>query len=173
MSEYQEYPDVMEHEGLVVGSLAQADKLLEKIKKRRRERDQYIEAAKARIAEFNLLISNELDACIRDTAPLLSALDLFLDTQEGKAAKTQLSLKLPSGKLVRKFPSWEYVYDNAGLLDYVKAHAPEYRKVEESVSWGELKKDLQVVDGQVLRKSTGELVEAISLQEKPARFDVE
>ena len=104
---------------------------------------------------------------------MLIKLNDYLDTAPAKITKTQMSLELPNGKLIRKLPKIDYQKNESELLKYVVNLAPEYLKIEQKVNWAEMKKDLQVVDGMVMRKSTGEIIDCISTIAKPATFDVD
>lgn len=110
--------------------------------------------------------------CQMETAGLLEALDRWLDTAPAKRGKTQLSLELPKGKVVRKFPTLEYVRDESALVQWAKENAPELVQVAETTRWGELKKELKVLHGQVIHQPTGEVLDCITAKENPGRVEV-
>jgi len=89
----------------------------------------------------------------------------YFDTLDGvKVDKTQISYKLPSGSLVLKRPSVEYVKDEEKILNYLTANDRfEFIKTNPKVDWGNLKKlgddELTKIDG-------------ITIQQKPASFNV-
>lgn len=157
----------------VIDSANKADWALEKIKEERARRDLFIQAAEQRIESLKAKIDEAKSKCDSKTSFLLIKLNDYLDTAPAKITKTQMSLELPNGKLIRKLPKIDYQKNESELLKYVVNLAPEYLKIEQKVNWAEMKKDLQVVDGMVMRKSTGEIIDCISTIEKPATFDVD
>ena len=48
----------------------------------------------------------------------------------------------------------------------------EYIKTEEKPAWGEYKKTLSIVDGQVIDTVTGEVVDIIKVEETAGVFEV-
>lgn len=92
--------------------------------------------------------------------------------------KTQLSYKLPGGKLVMKKPALVLEHDDEQLLPWLKQNRPAFVKTKESVDWAGLKKDL-LSDAAVdpayrgLVTDDGEIIPGISRVEKPAEFKVE
>lgn len=143
---------------------------ISKIKEERARRDLFIEAANAQIDRLKSQIADEKEKCNNRTAFLLLKLDLFLDDAPARETKTQLSLDLPAGKLVRKLSKTKFVRDDDKLIESLKDS--EYVERKPSIKWGELKKDLTVLDGIVMRKSTGEILDGITVEELPSEFDV-
>ena len=91
-------------------------------------------------------------------------------------AKTQWSVKLPAGKIVKKLPKVEYIMTNGGsvtsnksnesFIAEVKNVDSTLIKTKEEVDWNELKKRLATDDdGNVLVADTGEYIESLSAQE--------
>ncbi len=75
--------------------------------------------------------------------------------------------RLPSGEIIKKYPSPEFRRDNDKLLDWIKANnMNEYIEVKEAPKWGELKKTIQVVGNQVVTED-GEIVEGVEVVERP------
>ena len=90
-----------------------------------------------------------------------------IDDKFKKKTKTQEKYRLPSGEIVKKYPSPEYKRDNDKLLDWTKKNTPEYVEIKEIPKWAELKKVTTVVNGHVIHKETGEIVEGVELIERP------
>ena len=151
---------------------ATADWAIRQIKAERARRDIYINAAKEHIASLNDKITHMQEQCDKKTAFLLSRLNDNLDVLPVKKTKTQVSFDLPSGKLVRKNSYQSFERDDAKLMEYVHCSSPELIKIKEEIDWSSLKKDLDIVNGIVVRKSTGEVVTGVSVIEKPETFDV-
>lgn len=64
--------------------------------------------------------------------------------------------------------------DDDALLAYLKASGNEDMiQNTEKPKWGEFKKQLEIVGGQIVDKTTGELVEGVQIIEKPDTFTVD
>ena len=84
------------------------------------------------------------------------------------------TIKLPWATLKSKKQSQDYERDDAVLLEWVQANAPEFIKTEEpQVAWGDLKKAITVAGDKVLLKETGELINGLTPKELSVKFDVE
>lgn len=67
-----------------------------------------------------------------------------------------------SGTLTRKFGSRQIKQDDDKLLEFLKASGNlEYIETEEKPRWGDYKKRLEIMDGSVVDKETGEIVEGV------------
>lgn len=83
-----------------------------------------------------------------------------LDEDGMKETKTQIKYRLPSGELVKKFKSPEYKRDNKKLAEWLENNnMNEYIETKKQAKWGELKKVVEVVNGQVVTED-GELLKA-------------
>lgn len=97
-----------------------------------------------------------------------------LDEKDMKKTKTMLKYRLPSGELVKKFPGPQFKRDNNTLIKWLEENQMnEYIEVKKQAKWGELKKITDVVNGMVVLKDTGEIVEGVEVVERPAEFKVE
>lgn len=90
-----------------------------------------------------------------------------IDDKFKKKTKTMEKYRLPSGEIVKKYPSPEYKRDSNKLLDWIKSNKLDYVEVKESPKWSELKKVTTVMSGQVVFNDTGEIVEGVELIERP------
>ena len=166
----QKYPET--EESFVIDSAQKANWAIGKVKEAQARRDLFCEAARAQIGSLEAQMEEQSVKCQMETAGLLEALDRWLDTAPAKRGKTQLSLELPKGKVVRKFPTLEYVRDESALVQWAKENAPELVQVAETTRWGELKKELKVLHGQVIHQPTGEVLDCITAKENPGRVEV-
>lgn len=107
-----------------------------------------------------------------DTSYLLAKLGEYFSTVEHKKTKTQESYQLLSGKLVFKKPAQKLEQDEGALLEWCRSNAPEYVKTQESVAWGDIKKQLTVVGETVVYGDTGEIVNGVVVSEVAGVFDV-
>ena len=89
-----------------------------------------------------------------------------------KETKTQQSYQLPSGKLVMKMPGPAFDHDDKTLIPWLKKNWPEYVKIEESVDWKELKKQLKV-SGTGMVTEDGEVVPGVKVTPKQPEFHAE
>ena len=62
--------------------------------------------------------------------------------------------------------------DNPALINYVKSYCPQFLKYKELVDWSKLKDDIYVEDETAYRKSTGEVILEIKVQNLPDKFSV-
>lgn len=91
-----------------------------------------------------------------------------------KTTKTKHSYRLLSGTLVKKIGGRTMKQDDDALLAYLKASDNEDMiQTTEKPKWGEFKKRLEIVGGQIVDKTTGELVEGVQIIEKPDTFTVD
>lgn len=136
------------------------------------ERDRLISIAENEIANLNIQIENIKEKYEKKTSFLKSCLAAYFSTVKHNETKTQETYKLLDGTLVLKKPSLKITYDDSALLEYLKANNNAYVKTKSSIDWAEFKKQLTVVDDNVIVKDTGEVVNACSIEETPAVFDI-
>lgn len=97
-----------------------------------------------------------------------------LDGKQIKKSKTMMKYKLPSGELIKKFPGPEFKRDNEILAKWLEENQmDEFIEVKKQVKWSDLKKKTEVVNGTVILKDTGEIVEGIEVIERAPEFKVE
>lgn len=169
MEDYIEEQAAAEFE---ITSAGQADWAVGKILEERQRRDIFISAAEEKIERLKLQIDEAKRKCEFETSFLLCKLDAYMDTVPYKKLKASCRLELPSGKLVRTLPKIEYCRNDEALIEFLKRHHPEYVKTTESPDWSKFKKSLSVQGESVIIAGTGEVVDCITAQEKPATFDV-
>ena len=89
-----------------------------------------------------------------------------------KSTKTQISYKLPTGKLVLKKQAPEYERKDDELLPWLKANRPDLVKVTESANWAELKKSVKI-NGENVVTADGEVVPGVKVTVREDKFEVE
>jgi len=169
MFDFEEIEE-LEQEEFSIADVNVANWAVEKVKEERNRRDMYIEAAKGSIERLQQQINDINEKCNTKTSFLLSSLDAWLESAPAKKAKTQISFELPAGKLVRKLPTTKLMKDEKILIDML--NGTEFVESKPNLKWAELKKDLTVQGGVVFRKSTGEVMAGIDIEEVAATFDV-
>lgn len=98
----------------------------------------------------------------------------YFETVPHKTTKTKHSYRLLSGTLVKKIGGSTMKQDDDTLLAYLKASGNEDMiQNTEKPKWGEFRKRLEIVGGQIVDKTTGELVEGVQIIEKPDTFTVD
>lgn len=147
----------------VIDSPGKADWAIQQIKADRARRDIYVQAAKENIARQEALIREANNKCADNTGHLMYLLDQYLTMVPAKATKTQMSLALPSGKLVRKLPTVDYERDNEALLRWCQEEHPEFVRTKAEPAWAEIKNFIL---------ESGDLPDGVSPVEKPANFDI-
>jgi hypothetical protein len=103
--------------------------------------------------------------------------DYFSRQENLKETKTQLQLKLPSGKLKLVKAKKDFDYDKAILVKVAEENQDmqEYIKIKKDFDWAGFKKQLDIRGDKIISKETGEIIEikGLSIIEKPAIFKVE
>lgn len=153
---------------------AMADWAMEKIAERNKETDRLICLAKAKIRELEDTIVNLGLKRDRENAYLTERLREYFDgVVDKKITATQESYKLLAGTIRRKYKSEKMVKNDDALVQYLHSSGQvEFIKTEEKPAWAEFKKNLEIVDGKVVDKSSGEVVDAVTLEDVPEKFDI-
>ena len=162
-------------EGFVIDSAKKADWAIGKIAEERKRKDFFVDCAKAEIEKLQNQIKDAEQKCDNSTSFLIGCLGKFLEQDDvpSKKTKTQISLKLPAGKIIKKLPKVEYTMadgkkvteskSDEGFLKEIGELNPDFIKTKAEVNWSELKKCITAdEDGNVLLKETGEYVESLS-----------
>ena len=151
-----------------------ADWAVQKIAEEKAEYERLKQLADAQIAAIMEKVAAAQKRYENGTAFLTSKLSQFFETVPHKKTKTQETYRLLSGTLKKKLGGTTMKQDDAQLLEYLKASGnTDLIKVEESPRWGEFKKRLEIVGGQVVDSTTGEIVEGVKLIENPDTFTVD
>lgn len=151
-----------------------ADWALKKIKAEKDERDRIVALAEAEIARLKDQIERTERRYEQNTAYITSLLSSYFETVPHKKTKTGTeSYRLLNGQLVKKPATVKMQPDDAKLVEWLRAAGREdLIKVETKAMWGELKKQVEIVDTLVMMPETGEVVEGVEVVEVPAAFSV-
>ena len=137
------------------------------------ERDRLIKIAEDQIIALQEQITALNEQYDNKTKFLKSCLAEYFATVPHKSTKTQETYKLLSGSLVMKKPSTKINHNDDNLLCYLHANnSEEFIKTKESVDWAEFKKHLTIVDGKVVDTDLGIEVEACTIEDVPASFNI-
>ena len=164
----------LEQEQFSIDNDVKAEWAIKKIAEERAELQRYINVCETMINEYKAKIEERKQKSENNTSWLESELFRYFNTiEKKKETKTQVTYELPSGKLLLKKSTTEFVRDDEKLLEYLKNNKQEqYIKVKESIDWTNFKKILSITDDTVIDED-GQVVEGITLQEKQAKFEIE
>ena len=156
----------------------QADWAISKIAEERARAEFFINCAKEEKARLDSQIKDAEKKLENATSFLTSKLGQFLENEEvpKKKTKTQISVTLPAGKIVKKLSKTEFIMQGGedvtkhksdeDFIKEIKGIDESFIKQTEEVMWGDLKKKLAVDDdGSVYVKDTGEYIESITTQQ--------
>lgn len=151
-----------------------ADWAVRKIAEEKAELDRLTELADSQIAAIQEKVEAAKRRYENGTRFLTGKLAEYFETVPHRATKTKESYRLLSGTLTKKLGSTQMKQDDDKLLEYLKASGNEDMiQTTEKPRWGEFKKRLEVIGGQIVDTTTGELVEGVQLIEKPDTFTVD
>ena len=142
--------------------------------------------AKKEIEKLQAQIKDIEEKCERTTSYLSSCLGKYLELDEvpKKKTKTQESVTLPAGKIVKKLPQIEYVMSSGeavtkhksddDFIKEIKGLDKELIKTVKEVDWATLKKNITSdEEGNVMLKDTGECIESLSARKTLPSIKIE
>ena len=163
----------------------QADWAISKIAEERARAEFFINCAKEEKARLDNQIKDAEKKLENATSFLTGKLGQFLEKEEvpKKETKTQISVTLPAGKIVKKLPKTEFIMQGGedvtkhksdeDFIKEIKGIDESFIKQTEEVMWGDLKKKLAVDDdGGVYVKDTGEYIESITTQQTLSSIEI-
>lgn len=166
-----------ETEGAKVWKIADdsaADWAVKKIAEERAELARLKELADEQIARIMEKVAAAEKRCENGTKFLTSKLAEYFETVPHKETKTKHSYRLLSGALVKKIGGVTMKQDDEKLLEYFKNSGnDDMIQIVEKPKWGEFKKRLEIVGGQIIDTDTGEIVEGVEIVTKADTFVVE
>lgn len=151
-----------------------ADWACQKIAEEKAELDRITSLADSQIEKIQQRVEAAQRRYENGTRFLTGKLAEYFETVPHKTTKTKHSCRLLSGTLVKKIGGRTMKQDDDALLAYLKASDNEDMiQTTEKPKCGEFKKRLEIVGGQIVDKTTGELVEGVQIIEKPDTFTVD
>ena len=157
----------------VIDNDEKAEWALNKIREERAEAQRIINVCETMIKRYQEKIQAVKEQLPRKTAYLENQLMEYFEKVPKKKTKTMEKYELPSGVLKMKYPKPEFKKDEDKLLQWLKdRQMSEYIKIKESPDWANLKKSINVVGNKAVDEN-GEVVEGITVVEKPPVFEVE
>lgn len=166
--------ETFENEGFVIDNDVKAEWALKKIAEEKEESQRYINICDSMITEYTIKKLQASEKLKSKTSYLISQLQKYFESVPHKSSKTQETYKLPSGTLKKKLPTFEYERDEKVLGEFLKNNGfvDDYEVVIKP-KWNELKKAIKIQGDKVVSAETGEIIEGITVQEKPATFLIE
>lgn len=165
--------EMMDDEGFSIKDDRTAEWALKKIREAKDEADRIAADCEDEISYYQAVQTAAEKKYESSTGFLKGKLLEYFGSVNHQETKTQESYKLPSGQLVMKKARLGLEHDDEKLIGFMKANGyGEYVKVTEKPAWEDFKKTLTVVDGAVINKETGEVIEGVTVVEKPESFEV-
>lgn len=151
-----------------------ADWACQKIAEEKAELDRITSLADSQIEKIQQRVEAAQRRYENGTRFLTGKLAEYFETVPHKTTKTKHSYRLLSGTLVKKIGGRTMKQDDDALLAYLKvSDNKDMIQTTEKPKWGDFKKRLEIVGGQIVDKTTGELVEGVQIIEKPDTFTVD
>lgn len=151
-----------------------ADWAVSKIAEERAEYDRIKALADEQIARIMEKVQAAERRLENGTSYLTSKLAEYFRTVPHKKTKTTESYRLLSGTLKVKYGGTSMKQDDEKLLEYLKATGnDDMIQTVHKPRWGEFKKRLEIIGGQIVDTTTGEIVEGVEVIERPDNFTVE
>lgn len=166
--------ETIETQGFIIDNDVKAEWALKKIAEEKAEAQRYINICDTMITEYNFKKQQASEKLEASTAYLRSQLQQYFMQVPHKATKTQETYQLPSGKLKLKLASPEYIRDEKVLGEFLKNNSfTDFYEEVIKPKWADLKKSIKVQGDKVVSTETGEIIEGVTVHEKPASFEVE
>lgn len=149
----------------------QMDDLVEDYKSLTEEIEKLMAIRDAKIEQAESVFNDKCIEIDKRQKRIVAELRVLAEQVPQKEAKTQSKVELLSGSVVIKKPKQEpKAIEIDKLIEWAKENDyNDYYKEEvlEKLQWKELKKDIQVIDGKPIFVNTGEILEGITIENKP------
>ncbi|MCM8710507.1 host-nuclease inhibitor Gam family protein [Clostridium sp. SYSU_GA19001] len=170
LNEFQEIQ--REHQNFKVDNLESANWVFRKLRAIEEQRAEYKALAEKEIERITAWLQAEEEKLNNQEAFFNGLLTEYAIEQRRLNPKFKLST--PYGKLSfrKQQPKWKY--DEETVLLNLKRHAMfDFIRVKEEINKAELKKVADVINGHVVLKDTGEIIEGITVEEQPETIKIE
>lgn len=154
-----------------------ADWAVRKIAAEKAELDRFESMAAQQKSEIDHKLEAARHRFEANTSFLTGCLANYFETVPAgsiKTTKTAAKYRLLSGVLVKKLGQPKADHDDTKLTAWLKANGmADYVKTEEKPMWADLKKELDLTGEVAVVKSTGEIVDGVSIAKAPDVFSVD
>lgn len=168
-----------------VDSIDKANWVIDKIKQEEKSLEFFIKSTEAEINRLKLTLEKEKQKIESNTGYLKSLLKDYIETEDVplKIAKTSASVKLATGKIVKKFEQKKIVSNTEkevkkdnDLIEYCETSHPELVKISKTVDWSKLKKEFEIktiMDKDVVVDlSNGEILDFMGVETIPEKIEI-
>lgn len=169
----------------IVDSIDKANWVIDKIKQEEKSLEFFIKSTEAEINRLKLTLEKEKQKIENNTGYLKSLLKDYIETEDVplKMAKTSASVKLATGKIVKKFEQKKIVSNTEkevkkdnDLIEYCETSHPELVKISKTVDWSKLKKEFEIktiMDKDVVVDlSNGEILDFMGVETVPEKIEI-
>lgn len=167
--------EVMDKEVWTVTNDEQAEWIIEKCNEELVEIERYEQSINAKIEELKVKLEKttiEKQRKIDWRNYHLASYFENVDDKFKKKAKTQEKYRLPSGEIIKKYPSPKLERKEQDLLNWIKnSGMSEYIETKEAAKWGELKKKTIINGSTVVFTETGEVIDGVVAVERPPTIE--
>ena len=155
----------------------QADELITDIRELEADKERFANIARGRIENIQSALEIQINHINNEIQFNKDQLRAFFTTVNKKETKTQESYSLLSGRLVMKKATTKLKHDDKKIAEWAAVNASEYITIKSTsiLNWTEFKKDLVIVNGALMDKVTGEILENIEgllIEEVKESFEV-
>ena len=150
-----------------------ADWVVEKINAAREERDRLVSLVQGKIEQLQERRQLYIVNFEENTSYLRAKLMDYFMTVKTQDTKTMKKYKLVSGTLILKHQQPEYIRDEPQMVEWAEREAPEYVRTIKAISWGDLKKNTQVVGDRVCLIDSGEVIPGVAVTQREDVFEVQ
>lgn len=173
MNDYEMFTEDTEiEESFVIDDDLKANWAINLIKEHQAETQRLVSIAKDRIMQYEQKIMGYEGSLSASTDYLKEMLRTYMETVKPKETKTAFTYDLVDGKLKLKKATNEFVRDKETLIKFFKENdLSDYIETKQEPKWGEFKKLVKVVGDKVVTDD-GQVVDGVTVVEKPAEFEV-
>lgn len=174
--DYENYNEETD-EKFEITNASQANWAINKIAEEKKRTEYFVAVAEEEIKKLQGQINEAKNKYNNATNFYTGLLTKYINTDDApkKVTKTQESITLPAGKIIKKLPKLEYtmvdgkdVSKEKGRVEFVKEVkevSKDFIKVKEEVDWANFKKQIiSDEEGNVYFKDSGELIESLKSQ---------
>lgn len=161
-------------EGFVITDDTRADWALRKIAQARQnivKRAEFVAGEALRLRNWQ----QAADKRDQDTIDFMESLlrQYFESLRQSGALGKRKSYTLPHGALKVRTKGIQFARDEQAMLKWAAEHRPEVIEHKPALRWGELKKDVEVLDGAIVHRGTGRVMDGIKMLDETTGVDAD
>lgn len=162
----------------IVDTDLKADWVIRKLKELEQEENRQLNLIDSVIQEYKSKKEKIINETQRERSNFESMLIDYIRTNNlnWREQKTQKKYALASGDLIIKKAKKDFKRDSNKIIEYMKdkKEYEDYIQYKPSLKWADLKKHLEIIDGNILNKETGEVleIEGLEIETKPEELQI-